>query len=131
MSLRPVAHYVVDLMNSHDPDLVDEFIAEQYVNHTPLVGDGRAANKEFWRGWFAAFPDTEVTLHDVLVDGDRVGARFSYTATFAAPFMGLQPTGATITMRSIDIWRVRNGVAVEHWDELNTAEFLAQLQGGQ
>jgi hypothetical protein len=30
-------------------------------------------------------------------------------------------------MRSIDIWRVRDGMAVEHWDEINGAEFLAQL----
>jgi hypothetical protein len=30
-------------------------------------------------------------------------------------------------MRSIDIWRVRDGMAVEHRDELDSAEFLAQL----
>jgi hypothetical protein len=33
-------------------------------------------------------------------------------------------------MRSIDIWRVEDGWAVEHWDELNGAEFFAQLGAG-
>jgi predicted SnoaL-like aldol condensation-catalyzing enzyme len=32
-------------------------------------------------------------------------------------------------MRSIDIWTVRDGRFVEHWDELNTADWFAQLQG--
>jgi predicted SnoaL-like aldol condensation-catalyzing enzyme len=30
-------------------------------------------------------------------------------------------------MRSIDIWRVDNGMFVEHWDELNTLQVLQQM----
>ena len=30
-------------------------------------------------------------------------------------------------MRSIDIWRVENGMFVEHWDELNTLQLLQQM----
>lgn len=122
-----VAHAFADLMNRHDPDAVDGFIAVDYVNHNPYVADGREANRAFWASWFAAFPDTAVTLEDVLVDGDRVAARFTYRATSTGPFLGLPPTGRPVVMRSIDIWRVRDGMAVEHWDELNSAELLAQL----
>jgi predicted SnoaL-like aldol condensation-catalyzing enzyme len=32
-------------------------------------------------------------------------------------------------MHSIDIWRVVDGMAVEHWDQLDTQEFMAQLTG--
>jgi steroid delta-isomerase-like uncharacterized protein len=125
---RPtVAHAFAEMMNRHEPDLVETFIAEDYVNHNPFIADGREANREFWRAWFAAFPDTQVTMEDVLVSGDRVAARFTYRATSTGPFLGLPPTGGAVLMRSIDIWRVEDGVAVEHWDELNTAEFFAQL----
>ena len=44
--------------------------------------------------------------------------------------MGYAPTGQGVEMRSIDIWRVEDGWAVEHWDELNGAEFFAQLGAG-
>ncbi len=125
-----VAHAFADLMNRHDPDAVDGFVAEGYVNHNPFVDDGREANRAFWAVWFAAFPDTVVTLEDVVVDGDRVAARFTYRATFTGPFLGLPPTGRAVEMRSIDIWRVEDGWAVEHWDELNGAEFFAQLGAG-
>jgi steroid delta-isomerase-like uncharacterized protein len=124
---RTVAHAFVELMNRHDPDAVDGFIAEDYVNHNAFVDDGREANRAFWRSWFAAFPDTEVTLDDVLVDGDRVAGRFTYTATFAGPFLGLPPNGARVVMHSIDIWRVEDAMAVEHWDQFDTDAFLAQL----
>jgi predicted ester cyclase len=124
-----VAHAFAALMNGHDPNAVDGFVAEDYINHNAYVEDGREANRAFWTTWFAAFPDTEVTMDDVLVDGDRVAGRFTYRATFAGPFMGLPPTGAPVVMHSIDIWRVRDGMAVEHWDQLDSQAFFAQLAG--
>jgi predicted ester cyclase len=122
-----VAHAFAKLMNSHNPDAVDGFIAETYRNHNAYVDDGREANRAFWKTWFAAFPDTEVTLDDVLVDGDRVAGRFTYTATFTGPFLGLPPNNARVIMHSMDIWRVENNMAVEHWDQLDMDAFFAQL----
>lgn len=128
-STKTVAHAFADLMNGHDADAVDGFITEDYVNHNYFVDDGREANRAFWTSWFAAFPDTEVSLDDVLVDGDRVAGRFTYRATFQGEFMGLQPTGLPVVMHSIDIWRVVDGMAVEHWDQLDGQAFFAQLTG--
>src|SRR6266478_5906582 len=34
---------------------------------------------------------------------------------------------ASIQMRSIDIWRVKDGKFVEHWDELNLLEVFQKL----
>jgi predicted SnoaL-like aldol condensation-catalyzing enzyme len=30
-------------------------------------------------------------------------------------------------MHSIDIWRVEGGMAVEHWDQIDSQAFFAQL----
>jgi predicted ester cyclase len=72
-----------------------------------------------------------VTLDDVLVDGDRVAGRFTYNATFQGPFMGLPPNGRRVVMHSMDIWRVVDGMAVEHWDQLDGQAFFAQLADSQ
>ena len=91
---------------------------------------GREANLgEFWTSWFAAFPDTAVTMDDALVDGDRVAGRFTYKATFTGSFMGLPPTGRSVAMHTLDIWRVVDGMAVEHWDQIDGQAFFAQLTG--
>ena len=70
-----VAHAFADLMNGHDPDAVDRFIAEDYVNHNYFVEEGREANRALWTVWFAAFPDTAKLF---LPGGDapQVGTRF-------------------------------------------------------
>jgi len=117
----------VEMLNTHNPDLVDSFVATDYRNHNAFVDDGREANRQFWAGFFAALPDLTATMEDLIVSGDRVVGRFVYRGTHLGEFMGLPPSGRPVEMRSIDIWRVADGLFVEHWDELNTLEFFQQI----
>ena len=119
----------VMMLNKHDPDLVDRFVAADYINHNAFVADGREANRTFWASFFTALPDLTATAEDVVVSGDRVVGRFIYRGTHRGEFMGIPATGHRIEMRSIDIWRVENGLFAEHWDELNTLQVLQQMGG--
>jgi predicted ester cyclase len=122
-----LAETFVRMLNEHNPDLVDRFVAREYRNHNAFVGDGREANRTFWSGFFTALPDVTATMEDLVIAGDRVVGRFVYRGTHAGEFMGIPPTGRRVEMRSIDIWRVENGMFVEHWDELNALQLLAQM----
>ena len=115
------------MLNDHDPDAVDGFVAVDYINHSEYVEDGREANRDFWSTFFTAFPDIEATMNDLVVAGDRVVGRFTYRGTHAGPLYGVPPTGNAIEMRSIDIWRTHNGEFVEHWDELNLLDVFQQI----
>ena len=122
-----LAEAFVRMLNEHDPDLVDGFVATEYRNHNFFVADGREANRQFWAGFFAALPDLTATMEDLVVSGDRVVGRFVYRGTHRGEFMGIPATGRRVEMRSIDIWRVADGMFVEHWDELNTLQVLQQM----
>lgn len=37
------------MMNEHNPDGVDSFVAIDYINHNPLVEDGREGNRALWK----------------------------------------------------------------------------------
>jgi len=124
---RRLAETFVQMLNTHDPDLVDAFIATEYRNHNAFVDDGREANRQFWAAFFAALPDLTATMEDLVMSGDRVVGRFVYRGTHRGEFMGIPASGRPVEMRSIDIWRVADGLFVEHWDELNTLEFFQQL----
>jgi steroid delta-isomerase-like uncharacterized protein len=117
----------LEMLNTHDPDLVDRFIAEEYVNHNVVVDDGREANRRFWTMFFTGLPDVSVSMEDVVVAGDRVVGRFVYRGTHLGELMGIPATGAAVEMRSIDIWRVEGGLLAEHWDELNLLEVFQQV----
>ena len=113
-SAHQLADRYVEMINAHDPDAVDRFVAEDYVNHNAFVADGREANRQFWTAFFAGLPDVRVTMEDLVVSGDRVVGRFVYRGTHTGDLMGIPATGQPVEMRSIDIWRVQNGMFVEH-----------------
>jgi predicted ester cyclase len=91
------------------------------------VQRGPAGVKAFFRHYLDAFPDTKVALEDVIEEGDRISARFTYNGTFTKPFMGYRPNSAPVELRSIDIWRVKDGKFVEHWNELNLLEVFQRI----
>lgn len=53
--------------------------------------------------------------------------RFVYRGTQTGELMGIPASGHAVEMRSIDIWRVQDGMFVEHWDELNLLEVFQQV----
>ena len=115
------------MLNTHDPDLVDRFVADEYHNHNAFVADGREANRRFWTVFFAALPDVSVTMEDLVISGDRVVGRFVYRGTHTGELMGIPASGNPVEMRSIDIWRVKDARFVEHWDELNLLQVFQQM----
>jgi predicted SnoaL-like aldol condensation-catalyzing enzyme len=110
-------------------------IAADYINHNPYVSPapGPDSALSFFTAWLEAFPDAHVICEDTIGVGSAttgsVVGRFTYMGTFTQQIFGIPPTGKRVVMRSIDIWRVDEGRFVEHWDELNTADWFAQLQG--
>jgi predicted ester cyclase len=69
------------MLNTHEPDLVNRFVAEDYRNHNAYVADGREANRQFWTAFFTALPDLTATMEDLVISGDRVVGRFTYRGT--------------------------------------------------
>ena len=67
------------------------------------------------------------TRTSVIEEGDRISARFTYNGTFSKAFMGYQPNGTADQMRSSDIWRVKDGKLIEHWEKLNLLEVFQQI----
>jgi steroid delta-isomerase-like uncharacterized protein len=124
---QDLTYIYVAMLNTHAPDLVDQFVAEDYISHNPFVVGGREANRQFWAGFFAALPDLSATMEDLVIAGDRVVGRFIYRGTHTGELMGIPASGNPVEMRSIDIWRVADGMFVEHWDELNLMQVFQQM----
>lgn len=122
-----LAHYFADIMNSRDATRFVDLVAEDYINHNPFVGQGRTGGAAFMTHWFEAMSDLAMTVEEVLVDGDKVYGRFKYPGTHTGNFASIPASGASVTMRSIDTWRVRDGLFVEHWDELNLLEVFQKI----
>ena len=123
-----LADLFVEMINTHNPDLEDRFLAEDYINHEALFSaEGREANQQFWAAYFNGLPDVKVTMEDLVISGDRVVGRFTYRGTHTGDLVGIPATGKPVEMRSIDIWRVQDGMFAEHWDEINAMQMFQQI----
>lgn len=124
---RGLAETFVTMLNEHDPNLVDRFVGRDYINHNAFVGDGREANRQLL-GRVLRRPAQPDRDDGGSRDLRRPGGRpFTYRGTHTGEFLGIAATGRHVEMRSMDIWRVQDGMFAEHWDELNTLELLQQM----
>jgi len=112
-----------------DTSTYADVLAEDWVDIPLAPGQeqgpaGMAAQIALFR---QAMPDYQVTHEDVLVDGDRVAVRNTVSGTHQGAFMGHQPTGRRVEMRTMDVHQVRDGHIVVTWHLEDFAGLMAQL----
>jgi predicted ester cyclase len=102
-------------------DVVDDYYAADYVDHTPspirALGAGREGVRNAFAIFHKAFPDTRHTIEDLVAEGDRVVARISARGTHTGELFGHAPTGRVITLTGITIYRLVDGRIAERWSE--------------
>ncbi|MFC1718835.1 ester cyclase [Candidatus Poribacteria bacterium] len=92
-------------------DAMDELISADLVNHDPLWPD--VTDFESLKQWItmmadAASDDQEITIDDLIAEGDKVAGR--WTTKFTDP-----TTGTHVKVTGVDIIRIADGKVVEWW----------------
>ena len=107
----------------------DEIMAADHVFY--LSGMPPVRGLEAWKQlasvYFAAFPDLQATIEDLVAEGDKVVARLTFSGTHQGEFQGIPATGKQFKVTGIDIHRVASGKIQEHWDEADNLGMLQQL----
>ena len=76
---------------------------------------------------FVAFPDYHQVIHDWIVQGEKVVARWTTTGTHKGLYNGIAATGKVIHEHGIDIFQVVEGQIVAHWVELDMLGIYKQM----
>ena len=82
--------------------------------------------REF-EAWFLAFPDHRVEIEAVVAAGDLVATRSACSATHRGEYAGVAATGRRVTFAAHEMYRIRDGLIVEHWEIWDEAGLLRQL----
>lgn len=93
----------------------------------PGFPPGREGVKAFFSAMRGAFPDMQVTIEDMVAEGDRVAVRGTWRGTHEAGFLDVPATGRLVVFSGIDIIRFEAGLAVEHWGVTDTLGLMGQL----
>lgn len=120
-----------DAFNRHDTGAMREIVAPDYVEHEQgppgISTTGRQGVIDWAESMWAGMPDVAFHVHDVLSDGDRVAGRITVTGTHTEPLWGIPPTGRKVHFDALDIVRMEDGLAVEHWGVTDTSTLMSQI----
>ena len=113
----------------HLAKTIDELVASDAKIRTPLPIDATGAEllKHVWAMLFTVYPDIRLTVEDVIAEGDKVVARNTVTGTHRSEFMGVAPTGKSVTYNEIFIFRFADGQVVETWGVVDVYAQMKQI----
>jgi steroid delta-isomerase-like uncharacterized protein len=114
---------------ARDPEAMARHWAPDGVEDIVAVGIFRGPDevREFFAALFAALPDAETVVEQVVAEGGTAVVRWRMAGTFTGgPLLGLEPTGRRIELRGADVLEVAGGLI-----ERNTAYYdgMAMARG--
>lgn len=92
--------------NKHKPrEATQKYFGESYIQHNPSVANGADAFVAFFEPLFKKNPDSKIVIKRIIAKGDLV-------VVHAHGKVNDKTRGLAI----MDIFRLKNGKLVEHWD---------------
>jgi steroid delta-isomerase-like uncharacterized protein len=118
-----------EVWNKGRADAIDELAAVNTVVHG--LGDvmrGPEGFKPFHSAFRDAFPDIQVTVDDVICEGDMVAARWTAKGTHRGAGLGFGATGRTMQVTGMTFARIdADGRLCEGWNSFDRLGMLQQL----
>ncbi|MDF3301107.1 ester cyclase [Streptomyces tropicalis] len=109
---------------------MNDLLAEDCHSHDPVnpqdtIGlDALRREFDMWRGAF----DFAFTVDDLIAQGDRACARWTWNAVHTGDFLGIAPTGKQVTMSGTTLFRFgEDGKIAELWWQHDQLGLMAQL----
>jgi steroid delta-isomerase-like uncharacterized protein len=102
---RIVRRLVSEAQEQGNLAVVDEILADDFIDHTPLPGlpPTRDGVRILFGALKSAFPDLRVQISEQIAEDDKVVTRKTFLGTHGGEFMGIPATGRSIAFEVVDI----------------------------
>lgn len=123
-----VRREIDEIWNKGDLTAANEIVARNYILHEAAKDiEGLEAFKLFCAGFQAAFPNAHFATDDIIIEGDKVVVRYTFTGKHDGDYLGIAATGKEVTATGIRFSRVAGGKLQETWDYVDKLSILVQL----
>ena len=118
-----------EIVSPDNLDLIEEVYAPDLVWHEPDQDiRGYEQAKQFVSSFFAAMPDINITVEDLIAEGEKVVSRYTIRGTHQGETEEFgPPTGRQMQLEGITIHRFEDGKIVEEWERYDNLSVLQQL----
>ena len=120
---------IENVWNKGDLSAIAQYYAADVVIHGALPGlpPGLEGVRQVISAYRAAFPDVQLTIEELIAEGDTVADRWMWTGTHKGEFMGIAPTGKKVKLGGVSIVRIADGKIVEIRSASDNLELMKQL----
>jgi steroid delta-isomerase-like uncharacterized protein len=124
-----VVRAFVEAWNARDLARFDDLMGEacQLTVGAETLFCSPAATRAIAAHWLTGFPDYGFELLDLIAEADKVVARMPFRGTQTGPVLDLPPTGRSVRVSEIVIFRLADGKIVEAWEEYDALGMRQQL----
>jgi steroid delta-isomerase-like uncharacterized protein len=125
-----VRRFYEEVVTGRDQDLLDTLVAEEvYDWHAAGRGlpAGRAGFKQHIASIHQVLGELQVTVDDLVAEGDRVVAFWTQTGIHQAPLFGFPPTGKRVSFAAVSVLRLANGQITEYRARPDRYPFVEQI----
>jgi steroid delta-isomerase-like uncharacterized protein len=112
---------------ARDSTAFKELMAPDFAAHVSGGPKNREGFVQHMNVFNSAFSNMQVTISDLVTDGEKVVARTTWRGTHDGNFQGLPPTGKQIEIEAYIVERLRDGKTVEHWSLFDQMTMMQQL----
>ena len=125
--------YLEEVWDKGNVELIDELFTTDFVRHGPPAVEGEVRGPEDFKGlvntYHAGFPDFQVTIDDMIAEGDSVVSRWTVRGTHQGELMGNAPTGNRVTFTGYLFDRISGGKIEEEWVDYDTLQVMQEIGG--
>jgi steroid delta-isomerase-like uncharacterized protein len=110
-------------------DVVDEFLAPDFVYHGPGAGEllDLESYKQDVMEYVSSCIDIQATVEDIVAEGDKLAVRYTWSGIHTGGLWDAPPTDKRLTIRAIAIFRIADGKIVDEWDMYDSLDMYRQL----
>jgi steroid delta-isomerase-like uncharacterized protein len=123
--------FFVEVTGQRKLDLATEIFEADYKHHDPGLPPQMQESRDAYIGhlpmYYEAFPDFQLSVDDMLAEGDEVATRWSFTGTHQGDLMGVGATERQVHASGMTFQRISEGKIVEGWTIFDTMGMMQQL----
>ena len=110
---------------------IEKIVAPDFKDHNAMTDPNAPFNRDTLMRYLKinkeAFPDMKMEILHTAGADDMVFVHYRFTGTNTGPFFGMPATNKKVDYYGVDLLRIKDGLAVEHWDYADNMTYMKQM----
>lgn len=119
-----------EIMNRKNVDAVDEIFSPDlvfYQSGRPIIQGREALRQWLSHASRSLWGDWQAVIEETVAEGDLIVVRWTIQGTHVGEWRGVAPTGKSITLTGMNMYRVVDGKVTTSWGEENWLGVMDQI----